>query len=197
MKLKKMLFRLYSDSGLFLFVIRIPSKAVKFILDRFITQFYKLTLKDVGTELSIEWGAVIESPGRVSIGNNVHIGKGTKILSESNTGSLTLGNEVEIGRECRIDITGNITIKDNVLMSRGCQILTHTHGYNPRSKPQGLDLLIEESVWLGTEVFIMENCNVIASFSIVATRALVTKSIIEKRSIAAGLPAVKIGNVDG
>jgi acetyltransferase-like isoleucine patch superfamily enzyme len=193
MKLKNLLLRLYSDSGPFLFIIRIPLKAVKFILDRLVTQFYKFTLKGVGSEFSMEWGVVIESPGRVLIGNNVHIGKGTKILSESNSGSLTLGNNVEIGRECRIDITGNIVVKDNVLMSRGCQILTHTHGYNPHSKPESSDLLIEQSVWLGSDVCIMHSCEFIAASTILATRALVTKSVLEKSSILGGVPASLIG----
>lgn len=196
MNLQKKLNRLYSDSGFLLFLIRLPQKVIKFLLDKIVTQFYRLTLKHVGKGFSIEWGAVIESPGRVSIGDNVHIGKGTKILSENNLGSLRLGNNVEIGRECRIDITGNIIVKDNVLFSRGCQILSHSHGYNPRSKPEGKDLLIADFVWLGADVCIMDNCDFIAEYSIIATRALVTKSIMENKSIVAGIPAVVIGKVD-
>ncbi|WP_351019044.1 acyltransferase [Shewanella sp. AC91-MNA-CIBAN-0169] len=193
MKLKKMLHRLYSDSGFFLFMVRLPSKIIKFILDRFTTQFYRHSLREVGRSFFIEWGAVIESPKRVSVGDAVHIGKGTRILSESNFGSLRLGNNVEIGRECRIDITGNVIIKDNVLMSRGCQILSHSHGYYPRSIPEPKDLLIEDSVWLGSDVCIMDSCDFIARSSILATRALVTKSILEENSIAAGVPASIIG----
>lgn len=197
MKLKKMFFRLYSDSGLFLFVVRIPSKAIKFALDLLITNYYRLSLKKVGEGFRMEWGAVIESPGRVVVGSNVFIGKGTVIWSETCNGSLILGNNVEIGRGCRIDITGNVVIHDNVLMSKSCQILTHSHGYNPRSKPHGLDLIIAESVWLGSEAFIMENCHYISSFSILATRAVLTKSLLEERSIAAGIPAVIIGKNNG
>lgn len=193
MKLKKMLFRLYSDSGLLLFIIRIPAKAIKFIMDFLTTVYYRLLLKKVGKGFNMEWGAVIESPGRVILENNVFIGKGSVIWSETCEGSLIVGNNVEIGRCCRIDITGNVIIKDNVLLSKGCQILTHTHGYNPRSKPEGLDLLIEEYVWLGSETFVLENCNFISSFSILGTRSVVTKSILEKRSIAVGVPAVIIG----
>ena len=162
MKLKSRFNRLYSESGLFLFLIRLPSKALKFALDTSLTKFYKLLLKDVGHGFFIEWGARIEAPRRVTIGNNVRIGKGTKILSEGNLGSLNLANNVEIGRDCRIDISGNITIHDNVLFSRGCKILTHSHGYDPRSEPEGKDLSIEHSVWLGSEVCVMESCNFIA-----------------------------------
>ena len=123
------------------------------------------------------------------IDDNCQIGKGTKILSEGNLGSLNLANNVEIGRDCRIDISGNITIHDNVLFSRGCKILTHSHGYDPRSEPEGKDLSIEHSVWLGSEVCVMESCNFIASSSIIASRALVSKSILEENSIYAGMPA--------
>ena len=189
MKLKSRFNRLYSESGLFLFLIRLPSKALKFALDTSLTKFYKLLLKDVGHGFFIEWGARIEAPRRVTIGNNVRIGKGTKILSEGNLGSLNLANNVEIGRDCRIDISGNITIHDNVLFSRGCKILTHSHGYDPRSEPEGKDLSIEHSVWLGSEVCVMESCNFIASSSIIASRALVSKSILEENSIYAGMPA--------
>lgn len=197
MKLRKMLRRLYCDSGLFLFVARLPSKVIKFILDMFTTQFYRFTLSEVGCDFFIEFGAVIESPSRVSVGDSVHIGKGTRILSESHLGSLRLGNNVEIGRNCRIDITGSVIIQDNVLMSRGCQILSHTHGYDPRSVPESKDLIIDESVWLGSEVCIMDNCDFIARFSILATRALVTKSILVENSIAAGVPAAIIGKRNG
>lgn len=197
MRLKSLLIRLYSDSGLFLFIIRLPSKVIKVILDCLATQFYKLALKGVGSNFFIEWGAVIESPGRVIVGDNVQIGKGTNVLSEDNAGSLTLGDNVEIGRQCRIDITGNIVIQDNVLMSRGCHILTHSHGYNPRSTPVGKDLLIERSVWLGSDVCIMDGCDFIAASSLVATRALITKSILDPSSIVAGMPAKVIGSTDG
>lgn len=193
----KKISRLYKESGLVLILIRLPSKVLKVALDMLTTYYYCCFFKKVGSKCYIEFGVRISAPNRISLGTNVFIGKGVEILAESSYGQLVVGNDVEIGRACRIDITGNLTIKNNVHLSRGCQISTHTHGHNPKSQPIPCDLTIEDNVWLGADVFVMESCQKIEENSLLATRAVITKSILEKNTIFAGVPAKRIGSRGG
>jgi acetyltransferase-like isoleucine patch superfamily enzyme len=189
--------RLYKESGLLLMIVRLPSKFFKIVLDTLTTYYYCCFFNKVGSKCYIEFGAKISAPNRVSLGDNVFIGKGVEILSETSHGRLVVGNNVEIGRDCRIDITGDLVIKDDVHLSRGCQISTHTHGHNPKAPPIPCELTIEGNVWLGAEVFIMESCQKIEANSLLATRAVITKSILEKNTVYAGTPAKKIGARSG
>lgn len=186
--------RLYEESGLFLLIIRLPFKVVKICLDYFTTFYYTSLFDESGSNVYIEYGAKIAAPKRIKVGNNVHIGKGVEILSETPEGILKIGSNVEIGRMCRLDITGNLTLNDDVHLSRGCQISTHTHNHCPKSKPISRALIIKEKVWLGAEVFVMDSCEEIEKNCLLATRAVVTKSILEEGVIYAGIPAKKIGN---
>lgn len=185
--------RLYEEAGLFLMLVRLPSKIIKVILDYFTTYYYSCLFNKVGSNLYVEFGVKITAPNRVTLGDNVHIGKGVEVLSETSHGRLVIGNNVEIGRMCRIDITGDLTIKNNVHLSRGCQISTHTHGHNPKSKPISRGLTVEDNVWFGAEVFVMDSCQKIEKNCLLATRAVITKSILEENCIVAGLPAKRIG----
>lgn len=185
--------RLYQDAGIFVTMIRLPFKIIKTILDYLTTYYYFCLLNKAGHNLYVEFGVKITAPNRVSVGDNVYIGKGVEVLSETSQGRLVIGNNVEIGRMCRIDITGNLTIRNNVHFSRGCQISTHTHGHNPKSQPVACGLVVEDDVWFGAEVFVMDSCRKIEKNSLLATRAVLTKSILEKNSIFAGLPAKLIG----
>lgn len=194
MEIIKKFKRLFGDSGLILGCFRLPSKVLKFILDTVNTNFYRIFLKGVGKKFTIEWGASIESPGRVIVGDNVFIGRGTKILSELDHGFLCLAENVEVGRECRIDITGDLYIARDVLLSRGCQILTHSHGLKPRSKPYKKSLTIRERVWIGSEAIVMDRCDYIERGTIIGARSVVTKSFLDPNSIIAGTPAAKIGD---
>ncbi|WP_063701732.1 acyltransferase [Pseudoalteromonas gelatinilytica] len=184
--------KLYQDSGLLLFCVRIPLRFLKVFFDILNTLFYKAVCKKVGKNVRIEFGARIESPKLVTIGNGVFIGKGTLLVSENNTGECIIEDKVHICRNCHLDHTGGLTIRNNTLLSEGVVIYSHSHGYDPKSKPVGIEKEIAANCWLGTRAILLETAESIAEKTIVASAAVVSKSITEKQCIFGGVPAKRI-----
>ena len=187
---------LFRSSGLVLGLIRLPLKGAKVCLDKLTTTFYRCFLNKAGRGLYIEFGVNILRPGSVSLGDNVFIGKGTRITDELGNGELLVSDNVEIGRDCAIDATGTIVLASSVLLSRGVRVYSHSHGYDPRSVPNARSICIESNVWIGTEAVILESCSRISQGSIIGARSVVTKRVGSPYSILVGSPATIIGKVD-
>ena len=187
---------LANNSGITLFLIRLPFRFLKYALNRLNTLFYKLFLKECGPGTTIEFGAHIESPNRVSLGANVYIGRKSIINSENNTGTLIVENNVHIGTDCHIDHTGLLKIKAYTLISEKVFMYTHSHGYDPRSLPDPIDKTIEEIVWVGSQAVILESSSKIAKGVILAANSVATKELTESNGIYAGLPAKLIKKYD-
>lgn len=190
----KKLKKLISKSGFILFLLRFPSRALKNILIKLNSLFWKFFLKECGNNVTIELGVNFENPKNIIIKNNVYIGKNSSFSSEIIDGFLTIENNVHIGKNCKIDHTGNVLIKENCLLSENVKILSHSHGYDPRSKPVPKSLLINENCWFGLNTIITENCDLIVKNTIIATASVVSKNILEENCIFAGIPAKKIKN---
>jgi acetyltransferase-like isoleucine patch superfamily enzyme len=188
----KRIVKLYNDSGFVLFFIRLPFRGVKFFLDIINTLFYRVVCNKVGENVRIEFGVKIESPKLVSIGSNVFIGKGTLIVSENDTGKFVLSDAVHIGRHCHLDHTGGLYIDKDTLLSESVTLYSHSHGYDPRSKAVGIKKVIASGCWIGSRAIVLETSECLTNKSIVASGAVLTKSILEPNSIYAGVPAKKI-----
>jgi len=183
---------LYDNSGPLLFFFRIPSRFFKTILNRITTFYYSLILAEMGNSVRIEFGVTIENPSNVSLGDNVYIGKGTKIIAENSIGILTISDFVHIGNNCHIDHTGNLTIESYTLFSENVFVFSHSHGFNPRSKPRAIDKYIQSHCWFGVSSIICENVTNIASYSIVGAGSVLTKNIESDHCVYAGVPAKEI-----
>lgn len=188
LKIKKLI----SKSGLILFLLRLPFRASKVIAIKLNSFFWKFFLKECGNNVVIELSVNFENPKNVILNDNVYIGANSRFGSELNDGTITIESNVHIGRNCTIDHTGSITIKENTLLSENIKILSHSHGYDPRSKPIGLELIIEKNCWIGLNTIITENCNFINSSNITASGSIVTKNLNEPNCVYGGLPAKKI-----
>jgi acetyltransferase-like isoleucine patch superfamily enzyme len=192
----KRLKSLAENSGLSLFVIRLPFRFLKYFLDRLNTFFYRCFLKECGPGTIIEYGAHIESPGRVILGTKVYIGRRTIINSENTTGILSVEDNVHIGTDCHIDHTGDLLLKAGTLISEKVFIYTHSHGYDPRSKPIAMNKVINKNVWIGSQAVLLESSNEIANNVILAANSVATKQLSEPNGIYAGLPAKLIKKYD-
>lgn len=190
----KKLKKLISKNGFILFLLRFPSRALKNVLIKLNSLFWKFFLKECGNNVTIELGVNFENPKNIIIKNNVYIGKNSSFSSEILDGFLTIENNVHIGRNCKIDHTGNVLIKENCLLSENVKILSHSHGYDPRSEPVPKSLVINENCWFGLNTIITENCNLIVKNTIIATSSVVSKNILEENCIFAGIPSKKIKN---
>lgn len=183
---------LYAESGLFLFVLRVPARAIRVFANLVTTRFYAFFLGEMGANTLIEYGVKIEGARNVSIGRNVYIGRGTLIVSEIKTAKLRIGDNVQINRSCHIDHTGGLTIGDNSLISEEAVIYCHSHGMDPRSPPQPIAKTIGKNCWIGARAMLLAAADVIADDTLVAAGSIVSRSINEIGGVFAGVPARRI-----
>ena len=111
--------------------------------------------------------------------------------------SIIVHDRVFIGRGCEFNITKQIEIGCNSMISSGCKFIDHDHGIELSDKPMGaLDpreaaITLEEDVWLGVNVVVLKGVT-IQQGAVVGAGAVVTKSI-PAHEIWGGVPAKKIG----
>jgi len=96
---------------------------------------------------------------------------------------------------------GNITIEDDVLLAGGIQIHTDTHKFDEPGKliiEQGYleakDVVLKKGCWIGANVTILQGVT-IGENAVVGAGSVVTRNI-PARSVAAGIPARVIRNLD-
>lgn len=133
-------------------------------------------------------GLTYRYPKNIKIGKNCIINKYVTFGSEFPDSSLVIGDDVSIASNVQLDFTGDLTIGDHVTISEHVSILTHDHGFNPRSKPIKKSLTIGNSVWIGSNSIILQNVNFIGDNSIIASGSVVTKNV-QADSIFGGNPA--------
>ena len=113
-------------------------------------------------------------------------------------GSYTEGLNVHIQDDSILDITGGLTIEDNVDISLGCLIYTHAHAFhqaNWRNLPkQATPLIIRTGVFIGAKSIIIPGVKEIGKYAVIGAGSVVTRSIPDYE-IWAGNPAKKIGDV--
>ena len=186
----KRLKALYKNSGIILFILRLPARATKTIANRINTFLYSIFLKEIGRNVIIEYGVKIENPRQVTLKSNIFIGKGTKIITENNTGQLVIENNVHIGNDCHIDHTGRVYIGEKTLFSEHVYLYSHTHGLDPKSAPVSIDKKIGSNCWFGLRSTILESSKVIGNSTILAAGGILTKST---EGGSADEPAVYVG----
>ena len=112
--------------------------------------------------------------------------------------ALRLGKSVEIGEEALLDVTGVLTIGDEVTISERAIVYTHNHRVASKSthwRSQGIDVFdvtIETGAWIGASAVVLGSAGTIGEGAIVAAGAIVTKPV-EPYAIVAGNPAKPIG----
>ena len=150
--------------------------------------FWIYNLRECGAKCIIQKGVTIRYPRNIYFGDNVSIGRDVEIFSECSTGKLIVGSNTNINKNTQIDFTGDLTIGNNVLISETSVIITHDHGYNPKSKPVKKSLFIEDNVWIGQNVMILSNVRRIGANAIIAAGSIVTKEVLSN-TIVCGNPA--------
>jgi acetyltransferase-like isoleucine patch superfamily enzyme len=139
----------------------------------------------------------------VTLGRNVHIGIGTILWAPN---SLIVGNDVYIGKNCTIEVDGQIG--NDVLIANLVGIVGKwDHDYTvvgtPMSKTPWIGdneytgkgksgtITINDDVWVGYGAILLSGIEV-GRGAIIAAGAVVTKNV-EPYTIVAGVPAMKIG----
>lgn len=163
------------------------------VLDKINTFIWKYNFSSCGNGTIIQSGITVRYPNNIKIGNKCNIGRNVSFGTEILSARLIIGDNTYINRHTTIDFSGDVIIGNNVVISDNVKVLSHSHGHDPKSKPIGKKLIIEDNVWIGTGATISESVNIIRRNSIVAAGAFLTKDV-EENTIVGGCPAKFIKN---
>ena len=93
---------------------------------------------------SVGEGVIVEAPFSCDYGYNISI-----------------GNNVVIGADCRITDTCSVHIGHNVVFSPGVRLMCATYAIDPKERKKGTgralgrQIVIEDDVWIGSNVIIL------------------------------------------
>lgn len=170
---------LFKKSGLILGGYRLFFRSFRHLLNYFTTLIWKINGVKIGKNSIIQFGVHIEYPKLLKIGSNCLLCKGTRITSENGEYSIILEDNVQVNSNVLLDHTGKLYIKSGTLISESAMIYTHSHGYDPRSKPNVSHLNIGKQVWIGVNSIVMPKIEIINDCSIIGAGAIVTKSVLK------------------
>jgi len=154
------------------------------------------TVKKFGRKTIFESYSQIVIKGDISIGDNFHLGKGSRISSVRD--NLSVGDNVTIGENCTIDGSGGLEIGSNVVISDYTCVISHKHLF---VKNKGLsNEYISARTRIGSYVWLCEGVKVIPGITIcdnviVGAGSIVTRDIVEE-GIYVGIPTKKIRDME-
>lgn len=110
-------------------------------------------------------------------------------------GTISIGDNVLLGKHVFIDYSGELTIEDNVGFSNGVIVETHSHsGYAVRGKGKTLQtsLTICENATIGSRAIICETCHKIGRGARIGAGCVIRKDV-PPYAIVIGNPAKIVG----
>jgi maltose O-acetyltransferase len=122
-----------------------------------------------------------------------HFGYGTFIKGGGYIygSGLTTGSQCFINRNCYFDLTGPITLGNNIVVGHGVTFITAEHQIGDATRRAGpaigREITIADGAWIGANVTILPGIK-IHEGSIIAAGAVVTKDV-RPHIIVAGTPA--------
>lgn len=108
-------------------------------------------------------------------------------------GVINIGSNSQIGDFCNLYGQGNLNIGNNVMIASNVQIVPNQHTFQDISKPIkenpqiSLGINIEDDVWIGTNVAILDGVD-IGKGSIIGAGSIVNKNV-PPYCVFAGVPA--------
>lgn len=172
------------------------------IKSAYTTALYKAYFNKFGKGSYISTAPILQNANRITIGNNVGIGKDVLLrcynLEQNTSSRIIIGDGSRIGDYSTISSCKDIIIGKGVRTGRMVMITDNSHGHTDR--PEELEISpilrplvskgavkIEDNVWIGEKVSIMPNVT-IGKGAIIAANAVVTKDV-PAYTIVAGCPA--------
>lgn len=133
----------------------------------------RLFLKKIGKNVYIDTGVYFRYPGKVSIGNNVSINRGSTFLPSyhGKVNEIVIGNNVRIGPSVSFFAAGH----DTRFLS-----LPDTGG----------NIIVKDNVWIGGNATLLQGI-FIGEGAVIAAGAVVTRDV-QPYKIVGGVPAVEI-----
>lgn len=156
------------------------------------TRLHRATLAHVGCKTYFQSGVRFAEPSAVSIGAHCYFWQGCNASSEISGAALQIGDRVQVNLNVHLDITGGLTVGDDVLISQDVVIYTHDHGLDPHSVPIPIPKVIDQDVWIGMRAVILAQCHFIGRGAVIGAGAVVTRDV-PAFAIVAGNPARVVG----
>lgn len=136
-----------------------------------------------------------DATGRITLGENVCLYRWSVVELGAGAASITIGAHTHLQPGCILNaLVSNIIIGSNGMIGAHCAFMPYQHGFADLSRPMNRqpltsrgDIVLEDDVWLGTRVTVMDGV-VIGKGAIIGAGAVVTKDV-PPYTIAAGVPA--------
>lgn len=140
----------------------------------------------------------VSEPGRISLGSDVYIGKGSSLCivpgADGQPGHIEIGDRVWVTARLTLYSEKRVVIEDNVLIAGGVFISDASRGhataeipYRDQPNEPAQEIVIGEGSWLGQNCVIMPGVH-IGRRCIVGSNSVVTTSL-PPGSVAVGSPA--------
>jgi acetyltransferase-like isoleucine patch superfamily enzyme len=137
---------------------------------------------------------ILGTGGSVVLGKRVHLYRGT-IIEAGKGGKVIIGENTHVQPGCNLNgYVGKVRIGRRVMIASGCGFTPYQHKLDDLSgcmSDQPLtskgDIVIEDDVWLGMGVKVMDGVH-IGRGAVIGANAVVTKDI-PPYSVAVGVPA--------
>lgn len=181
-------------SGVPMALVQVTLALFNRIIDICSTFFWRNNLKSCGIRTIIQKNVKMRYPSFIEMGDYCNLARSAVITSEAKDSYLKMGDKSQINCGVVLDFTGGIEIGTNVVISADVKIYTHSHGYNPKSTPEGKRLIIDNNVWIGTNSIILDNVDFIGKGAIIAAGSIVTKNV-DPFTLIGGNPAKTIKRI--
>jgi hypothetical protein len=106
-------------------------------------------------------------------------------------GTLLMASTAFVARGVDIDVSDDVTIGENAIVSDGAMLLTHDHFTSGKRRMVFSSLTIEAGAFIGARAIVLESCHVIGAGSVVGAGAVVTRDV-PPGEVWAGNPAVRL-----
>ena len=154
----------------------------------------------LGHSVTIERAVYIDalSSGGIVLGNNVSVGRNTKIEGSGNLQylgkGLIAGNNVGLGKDCFYGCAGGISIGDDTIIGNYTSFHSENHLTNDPDvliRLQGVEhkgIIIGKNCWIGAKSTILDGA-VIQDGCVIAAGAVVKAGCYPANGIYGGVPA--------
>lgn len=168
---------------------------ILYFLDRIVSILWSFNLAAFGSNTRIQFGCNFRQPANIFLGQNVQVGRYVTAGSEFLDSQLIIKSGAQINCGVNLDFSGGLVIGENVVISESATLMSHDHGFNPRSIPRKKNKIIGNNVWIGSHSIILPQAQNIGENSIIAAGSVVTKDV-PPNVIVGGNPARIIKNID-